>query len=306
MFRLIKQCTVAKDAWEILKTTHEGTSKVKMSRLQLLTTKFENLQMREDDSVHVHDFHMNIIDYANQFDFLGEKIPEEKLVRKILRSLPKKFDMKVTAIEEAQDISSLKIEELVGSLQTFELSMNERYEKKNKSIDSISNTDDDGVLSELDTKGSISETLVLIEKLFKKVLRRMDVQPRTNVGNICLDISKNGSTQRKPRADERPNKDKGSQFQEYDDEIAKHVMAFTGKWNCDEEVSYKELCINNESQKNLILELQAERNDHLTQILSLKNEVTLLNSKLENMGKQVRMLNSGTDLLEEILGLCLF
>jgi hypothetical protein len=29
MFRLIKQCTVAKDAWEILKTTHEGTSKVK-------------------------------------------------------------------------------------------------------------------------------------------------------------------------------------------------------------------------------------------------------------------------------------
>ena len=29
MFRLIKQCTVAKDAWEILKTAHEGTTKVK-------------------------------------------------------------------------------------------------------------------------------------------------------------------------------------------------------------------------------------------------------------------------------------
>ncbi|MCI45261.1 gag-protease polyprotein, partial [Trifolium medium] len=48
MFRLIKKCTVAKEAWEILKTTHEGTSKVKMSRLQLLTTKFENLRMKED------------------------------------------------------------------------------------------------------------------------------------------------------------------------------------------------------------------------------------------------------------------
>ncbi|MCI44823.1 gag-protease polyprotein, partial [Trifolium medium] len=36
IFRLIKKCTVAKDALEILKTTHEGTSKVKMSRLQLL------------------------------------------------------------------------------------------------------------------------------------------------------------------------------------------------------------------------------------------------------------------------------
>ncbi|MCI79107.1 gag-pol polyprotein, partial [Trifolium medium] len=36
MFRLIKKCTVAKDALEILKTTQEGTAKVKMSRLQIL------------------------------------------------------------------------------------------------------------------------------------------------------------------------------------------------------------------------------------------------------------------------------
>ena len=42
MFRLIKQCTVAKDAWEILKTAHEGTTKVKSAKLQLLTTKFED------------------------------------------------------------------------------------------------------------------------------------------------------------------------------------------------------------------------------------------------------------------------
>jgi hypothetical protein len=97
MFRLIKQCTVAKDAWKILKTTHEGTSKVKMSRLHLLTTKFENLQMREDESV--HEFHMNVLDYANQFDVLGEKLSEEKLLRNFFRSLPKKFDMKVIAIE---------------------------------------------------------------------------------------------------------------------------------------------------------------------------------------------------------------
>ena len=94
IFRLINTCTVAKDAWEILKTTHEGTSKVKMSRLQLLTTKFENLKMLEDESI--HDFHMNVLAIANAFSALGEKISEEKMVRKILRSLPKRFDMKVT------------------------------------------------------------------------------------------------------------------------------------------------------------------------------------------------------------------
>ena len=33
MFRLINTCTVAKEAWEILRTAHEGTSRVRMSRL---------------------------------------------------------------------------------------------------------------------------------------------------------------------------------------------------------------------------------------------------------------------------------
>ncbi|WJX28723.1 hypothetical protein P8452_17405 [Trifolium repens] len=103
-----------------------------MSRLQLLTTKFENLQMKEDESV--HEFHMNVLDFANQFDALGEKLSEEKLIRKILRSLPKKFDMKVTTIEETQDISSMKVDELLGSLQTFELVLMRDQKRRTKAL----------------------------------------------------------------------------------------------------------------------------------------------------------------------------
>ena len=52
--------------------------------------------MKDDESI--NDFHMNILEIANAVSALGEKIPEDKLVRKMLRSLPKRFDMKVTAI----------------------------------------------------------------------------------------------------------------------------------------------------------------------------------------------------------------
>ena len=79
---MINTCTVAKDAWEILKTTHEGTSKVKMSRLQLWATKFENLKIKEEECI--HDFYMNILEIANACTALGEKMTDEKLVRKIL------------------------------------------------------------------------------------------------------------------------------------------------------------------------------------------------------------------------------
>jgi len=106
MFRLIKKCTVAKDAWDILRTAHESTSMVKSSRIQLLTTKFESLKMKEDETI--QDYYTNVLDMDNSFDSLEEKLSDEKLVRKILRSLPKKFDMKVTAIEEAHDITSMQ------------------------------------------------------------------------------------------------------------------------------------------------------------------------------------------------------
>jgi hypothetical protein len=63
--------------------------------------------MKEEETI--YDFHMSVLDLAKSFDSLGETLSDEKLVRKILRSLPKRFDMKVTAIEEAQDIASLLV-----------------------------------------------------------------------------------------------------------------------------------------------------------------------------------------------------
>ncbi|MCI06303.1 gag-pol polyprotein, partial [Trifolium medium] len=212
MFKLIKKCIVAKDAWEILKTTHEGTAKVKISRLQMLTRKFENLSMKEDESI--HDFYMTVMEYVNNFDILGEKLDDEKLVRKILRSLTKKFDMKVTAIEEAHDITKMKVDELIGSLQTYESAQNEKLEKKNKSIAFMSNTDEDELDFDVDSSDSISEAIVLLGRQFNKVLKRMDRRPKTNGRNFTPDTNRSGGTQRKTKPDEKTSQNKGIQCHE--------------------------------------------------------------------------------------------
>lgn len=68
---------------------------------------------------------------------------EEKLARKILRSLPKKIYMKATTIEESQDLSSIKVDELISSLQTFGLPLNDRFEKKKKNIAFVSKIEKD-------------------------------------------------------------------------------------------------------------------------------------------------------------------
>lgn len=84
-----------------------------------------------------------MLDITYSFESLGEKISDEKLVRRILRSLPRTFDMKVTAIEEAHNISSLKVDELIGSLQNFEITINSKIDKKGKSITFASSVDSD-------------------------------------------------------------------------------------------------------------------------------------------------------------------
>ena len=144
--------------------------------------------MMEDENI--HDFYMNFLDMANSFDSLGEKMSDGKLERKILRSLPKRFDMKVTAIEEAQYISSMKVDELIGSLQTFELANG--YKKKN--IAFVSNTDEEYVQCEMETDEIISDAIMRLGREFNKVLEMIDKNPRPNVQNISFNICRNSES----------------------------------------------------------------------------------------------------------------
>lgn len=68
------------------------------------------------------------------FFSLGEKISDEKLDRKIFRSLPKSFDMKFTTIKEGQDTSTIKVDELISSLLTFEMAIMTNLREKNSVV----------------------------------------------------------------------------------------------------------------------------------------------------------------------------
>ena len=88
-FHRILHVKTAKEAWTILETTYEGTKKVKDTKLQMLTTRFEELKMGDDEAFDYFYGKLNEIVIAKLN--LGEKIEDSKVVRKILRSLPESF-----------------------------------------------------------------------------------------------------------------------------------------------------------------------------------------------------------------------
>ena len=72
--------------------------------------------MEEDKSF--DEFYAQLNDIVNFAFNLRETIPKPKIVRKVLRSLPKRFHAKITMIEESKDIDKIHLTELVGNLQT--------------------------------------------------------------------------------------------------------------------------------------------------------------------------------------------
>jgi hypothetical protein len=75
--------------------------------------------MREDETV--GKYFLRVEEMVNAMKALGETIEEPYLVQNILRSLPYRFNPKVSAIEEINDIKTLEFDQLLGTLTAYEI-----------------------------------------------------------------------------------------------------------------------------------------------------------------------------------------
>ena len=66
------------------------------------------------------DFSFYISKLVSQIWTCGETLPDKKVVEKVLRSLPPKFDHIAAVIEESKDLTKLSLFELTGSLKAHE------------------------------------------------------------------------------------------------------------------------------------------------------------------------------------------
>ncbi|KAG6511143.1 hypothetical protein ZIOFF_029198 [Zingiber officinale] len=112
----------ALEAWEILRLEFEGTEKTIALKLQSLWRNFDNLKMGEQEMV--HDFSSRTAEIVNQIKSCGDTIEDKRVVGKMLRSLPSKFDHVAAAIEESKDLSKITMYELTGSLLAHEQRIN--------------------------------------------------------------------------------------------------------------------------------------------------------------------------------------
>ena len=159
----IMGCKSAKQIWDLLAVTHEGTSEVKRSKIDLLMCKYERFVMEPRESIQV--MFTRFTNITNELVSLGRLIPTDEQVRKILRSLPQDecWRAKVTAIQESKDFTKFNLKELAGSLMTHKLHLGTADSSRNKGMALTAADQEESECNE--------EEVAMLVRKFKKFFR---------------------------------------------------------------------------------------------------------------------------------------
>ncbi|XP_075483854.1 uncharacterized protein LOC142524011 [Primulina tabacum] len=169
MFNLITNCVCAKEAWDILQKHCEG------SESPVETT-------------------------SNEAHSLGDPMSNERLVNKVLRSLPEKFNVKVCAIEESKDTSTINLDELMSSLRTFEMNLDLQKKDKGKTIALEVSTDSYDEILQISKKVNESDlgedSISLITKKFGDYLKKMRGKKKIGQKSVLPNITTSAKAQK--------------------------------------------------------------------------------------------------------------
>nr|GEZ78944.1 UBN2 domain-containing protein [Tanacetum cinerariifolium] len=138
---------MAKDIWQSLLITHQGSSQVKDNKIDLLVQQYEQFTILEEESIDSSFARFNTI----------------------ITSL-KALD------EESKDLSSLALDELIDNIKVHEVVMekdSEIYRDKKKRVKSIAlKAKKESSVDKTSTSGSDDEEYVMAVRNFQKFFRR--------------------------------------------------------------------------------------------------------------------------------------
>jgi hypothetical protein len=274
--------------------------------------------MLEDETF--GEFYSKMSDLRNSMVSLGKPISDVKLIRKILRSLPEHFRIKVTTIEERKDLEEMKIEELVGSLQTYELSL--PPVKKLKTIALKASKKKVEASSEDDSEEE-EKAVAMLAKNFRRLMRddRFKKKFSEKVKKAPRDVEPEEEEKKDPRGPKcfecsgfghiladcwNLKKGKGKAYNvtlsdESEEEAleSKKFLAFVAPHVEEEDSYYSEHSDNGEelkeAYKTLYIEyekLREGRKQHLYDLNSLQTEKSLLLLRIQELKEKLLELSS--------------
>ncbi|GJR78510.1 DUF4219 domain-containing protein [Tanacetum coccineum] len=118
-YERVFMCKTVKEVWHTLIITHQGNSQVKNYKIDLLTQEYEKFLISNEKTIDSGFTRFNAI--VTSLKYFNPDYSSKNHVRKFLRALPLKWRAKVTASEEAKDLATLPLDELIENLKVYEM-----------------------------------------------------------------------------------------------------------------------------------------------------------------------------------------
>ncbi|VFQ79979.1 unnamed protein product [Cuscuta campestris] len=186
-YRKISCCTTAKEMWDKLEMTYEGTDQVREAKIDFLTQEYEMFRMKEHEKL--DDMFDRFSKIVNDLHALKKTYTDKDLVRKILRSLTSEWRSKADAIYESIGTSNVTIDGLRGNLKTYEstiLNPSLNDQRKGIALKAVKeSTMDDS---------SDDDEVKLVMKKFCKLLRKKE---KVEDGPVCYGCGEAGHIKNK-------------------------------------------------------------------------------------------------------------
>ena len=112
------QMEFAAEIWEYLKNEYQGNEGVQNMQVMNLIREFEMTIMKESQTI--KDYVEQLLSIANKVRLYGKEFSDEKIVQKILVTLPEKYEATISFLENSKDLSSISLAEIVNALQALE------------------------------------------------------------------------------------------------------------------------------------------------------------------------------------------
>ena len=118
IFTSIMTCESPKEAWRTLKEEFEGNAKTKLMQVLNLKREFEMQRMKGNETI--KEYVSKLMSIVNQIRLFGETFASERVVDKILVSVPEKYESKISSLEDSKDLSKITLVELVNALSAVD------------------------------------------------------------------------------------------------------------------------------------------------------------------------------------------
>ncbi|RVW94543.1 hypothetical protein CK203_030771 [Vitis vinifera] len=122
IMKTILDNNTSKSIWDSIRQKYQGSTRVKQAQLQALRKEFEILQMKEGEKV--DEYFAKGLTIANKMKAHEERMGQNVIVEKILRSMTPRLDYVVYSIEESNNVDMMTTDELQSSLLVHEQRMN--------------------------------------------------------------------------------------------------------------------------------------------------------------------------------------